>query len=244
LSNENAPYEKDVIDFWKGLGEHLKASPNENQYIFEHILKQIREGAKLHPDHYIKGKHGYEPVTVLEASGKKIAKRIFHPKDVKGVDFLISKLARPGYIGLSVVQVKRNHGTGFFTLVENSKTKELTQLRNFSQWSSGYYLMIDETNKPPQDCFVLTSELISMIQTITGQNVLYGSLSRVDIPNHLVHKYSRGSHVFYKAFYDCRRGAQIKIDKYLENASEYVSQTMRSLVELLIQSEQNRPANK
>lgn len=237
MSNESVPYETDVADFLKGLGDYLEASPNENQYILGHILKQIKEGAKFRDIDYLEGKRGYEPVIVLEAGRKKIVKRIFHPKDVTGADFLISKLDKPGYIGVSAVQVKRNHGRNFFTFIEGDKTRELTQLRNFSQWSSGYYLMIDETSKPPVDCFVLTSELVSMIQTVTGQNVLYRNLTRVDIPNQLVHKYSRGSRVFYKAFYDCRRGAWIETSAYLKDASDYVSKTMRSLVEIFVQSE-------
>lgn len=164
MSQSNNSCRDDVHDFLRGLGDFLKASPNENQYIQTQILKQIKEGAKLKEIRHLEGEHGYEPITFLEVRGLKIAKRIFHPRDIAGVDFVVSKLDPSGFIGTSVVQVKRNHGKPFFTLVENKHTRELTQLKKFRKWRSSYYLMVDETSKPPLDCFVLTSGLVSMIR--------------------------------------------------------------------------------
>jgi len=234
MSEESKSYEDDVSGFVRGLGDFLKASPNENQYILTQILKQIKEGAEFREIRHLEGEHGYEEIVVLEARGLTIAKRIFHPRDVAGVDFAVSKLDPAGQIGTSVVQVKRNRGKPAFTLVENSKTHELTQLRKIRKWRSSYYLMVDETNKPPLDCFVLTSELVFMIQTITGRKISDRSLRRVNIPNKTVHKYCRGTHMFYKSFYDCRRGSWTKMSVFQEKAVEYVSETMRALVEVLV----------
>jgi len=234
MSEKNKSYEDDVGNFVKGLGDFLKASPNENQHILTQVLKQIKEGAGFKEIRHLKGEHGYEEIIVLEVRGSPVAKRIFHPRDINGVDFAVSKLGAAGQIGTSVVQVKRNHGKSAFTLVESNKTRELTQLRKFRKWPSSYYLMVDETGKSPLDCFILTSELVSMIQTITGCMILDKNLHRVSIPNEIVHKYCRGTHMFYKAFYDCRRGSWTKMSIFEEKAFEYVSETARALVEILV----------
>lgn len=174
---------------------------------------------------------------MLEVRGSPVAKRIFHPRDINGVDFAVSKLGTAGHIGTSVVQVKRNRGEPTFTLVESSKTRELTQLRKFRKWPSSYYLMVDETGKSPLDCFVLASELVFMIQTITRRTILDKNLIRVSIPNEIVHNYCRGTNVFYKAFYDCRRGSWTKMSVFEEKAVAYVSETTRALVELLVKDQ-------
>ena len=234
MSEDN--YKEDIADFVKSLGDYLGATPNENQSILTHVLKQIQQGAILKDVKNLEGKRGYEPIIILEAKGKKIAKRIFHPLDIKGADFAISKELKPGSLGITAVQVKRNHKQSSFTFREDDKTKELTQLRKFREWQSGYYLMIDETTNPPLDCFVRTSELVSIIESISGKNVLHNNnLKRVNVPNYIVHQYCRGSRVFYEAFYACRRGATIKIDNFLTAADSYVLETNRSLVELFVQ---------
>jgi len=239
MSESNKSYEDDVGDFLRGLGDFLKASPNENQYIYGQILKQIKEGAEFRDIKHLEGEHGYEEIVVLQVGGL-VAKRIFHPRDVAGVDFAVSKLGATGLIGTSVVQVKRNHGKNVFTLIESGKTRELTQLRKLRRWPSSYYLMVDETSKPPLDCFVLTAELVSIIQTITGRKISDKNLHRVNIPNESVHKCCRGTHMFYKAFYECRRGSWNKMSVFQEKALEYVSETMRALVEVLVKSKDER----
>lgn len=241
MSDEISPSEAEINGFLKGLSDYIKASPNENQYIFEHILKQLKQGAKYSGEGYLKGNHGYEPVTVLEANQQTIVKRIFHPKDYKGADFAVSKIRNDGSFGVTVVQVKRNHGNSNFTLTESNNTKELTQLQNFSQWRSGYYLMIDETTNPPVSCFVTTGELISIISSIASQSPPFTNLKKVDIPNSQIHKYCRGSRVFYKAFYDCYRGATIDADAFAKIAFDYVNENNRALVELLLKKRNYKP---
>ena len=100
--------------------------------------------------------------------------------------------------------------------------------------------MVDETSKPPLDCFVLTAELASIIQIITGRKISDKNLHRVNIPNDSVHKYCRGTRVFYKAFYECRRGSWNKMSVFQEKAIEYASETMRVFVEVLVKDKEAR----
>jgi len=202
-----------------------------------HILKQLQQGAKLDSEEYVKGTHGYEPVIVLDVKGQKVFKRIFHPRDYKGADFAVSKIRKDGSFGFSVVQVKRNHGNQQFTLIENKYTHEITQLVEFSKWSSGCYLLIDETTNPPTDCFVTSQELIAIIEFNTGRNFPFNSMPKIDIPNADVRKYYRGTRIFYEAFYTCWRGATLKPGAFVDAALEYVDKTDRALVELFVKGE-------
>jgi len=233
--NEITEYEFDTRVFITSLGDFLQASPNENQYISGQIIRQIKEGARVEESEYLKGEHGYEEITILEVNGLRVAKRIFHPRDLRGVDFAVSKLDEDS-IATSVVQVKRNHGKQFFMLEERKGVRELTQLRNLRRWPSSYYLMIDETTDPPINCFVLSSEIASMIYSLTGYYISNRNLTSVKIPNNLVHRYCRGTRIFYKQFYDCRRGSWRKIEEFIESASEYTSETLRALVEILVRA--------
>jgi hypothetical protein len=233
MSNERSPAKEDTDSFLRGFSDYIPAQPNENDYILTHILKQLKQGATLGEEDYLKGKHGYEPVIVLKAKGKRILKRIFHPLDYKGADFAVSKTRKDGSFGFSVIQVKRNHGNQSYTLSENSSTKEITQLKVFSKWRSGYYLMVDETTNPPTDCFITCRELIGLIESSSGKRFPFDGLTRVNILNADVKKYCRGTRVFYEAFYSCWRGATLKTDKFVQRAFEYVDETNRALVELL-----------
>jgi hypothetical protein len=226
--------EADIKSFVESLGDQIDARPNENGDIFRHILNQLREGAKLLKEERLKGKTGYERVIVLEANGRLVAKRIFHPRDYKGVDFAISKIRDDGLMGISVIQVKRNHGKPNFTLTEDKNTKELNQLRTFSQWPSSYYLMVDESVNPPNDIFITTSEIISLISSLTGNSFPFTNLTKVDIPNSQIMKYARGSRIFYKSFYDCRRGAKTIQKEFVNKAISHVKTSDRALVELFV----------
>ena len=60
MSEKGISYEDDVGNFVRGLGDFLKASPNENQYIYGQILRQIKEGVEFRDIKHLEGKHGYE----------------------------------------------------------------------------------------------------------------------------------------------------------------------------------------
>lgn len=233
--SEKVDFNADIKDLVSSLGRFIAASPNENQYIITQIFRQIEEGAEFKEIDYLEGDRGYEPVITLEASGITIAKRIFHPRNgPTGADFAISKLELPRHIGISVVQVKRNHGKQSFSLVEDKSKHEIDQLRRLHRsFGSSYYLMIDETRRPPAECFVMTSELVSIINEITGRSVLYQDIKRVSIPNDTIQRYCRSTRMFYRPFYACRRGSRKRIADFMKTASEYSFEAKRLLIEIL-----------
>jgi len=235
MSEEKIPHKFEIKNLVRGLGTYFQARPNENQNIFDHIFKQVREGwAEIKNPDYIRSKEGYEVVTTVEAKGILIKKRIFHPRDFKGADFALSKRYRDGSFGVTVVQVKRNHAKNNFTFVETKNTKEITQLRNmYNYWGSSYYLLIDEIINPPNDMFIRTKDLCSIIRNITSTSLR--NVTRVNVPNTTVRNYARGSYVFYDAFYKCRRGSRITFDAFSTDSLDYVNQTSRALVEILAQ---------
>ena len=222
---------RDVEDFVSTLGESLKATPNENQYIQTHLMKQIEFGAKKKPDEYLEGERGYEPVIVFERSGLAIKKRLFHPKDAYGVDFTITKYTKGKFLGVTAVQVKRNRGNTFFEF----RKRDITQLKHFLEyWGSGYYLFVDETTSPPSFCFVRTSELFDIIVKITNNPKILDSPTRVVIPNHDVRGYCRGLKLFYDLFYSCSRGEKMLQKTFFEKAKEYANKALRIVIELFI----------
>jgi len=229
---------RDVEDFVSTLGESVKATPNENQYITTHIMKQIEFKAKKKPDEYLEGQRGHEPVIVFERNGLTIKKRVFHPSDVHGVDFTITKYTRSStkgnFLGATAVQVKRNYGKTFFEF----KKRDITQLKRFLEyWGSGYYLFVDETPSPPSFCFVRTSELFDVIVKTTNNPSILDFPQRVAIPNQDIRGYCRGLKLFYDLFYRCSRGEKLLHKTFLTRVKEYAKKTLRVVVELLIERE-------
>lgn len=112
--SEFAEIEKDVESFVLSLGRSVEATPHENKYILAHLMRQIELGAKKKPEEYLKGSRGYEPVMVYQKSGLTIKKRLYHPKDAYGVDFALTKYKKGRKVGVTVVQVKRNHARARF----------------------------------------------------------------------------------------------------------------------------------
>jgi len=229
--SEFAEVEKDVNSFVLSLGKSIEATPHENKHILAHLMKQIEFGAKKKPEEYLESPRGYEPVIVYEKSGLTIKKRLFHPKDAYGVDFMLTKSAKGKVLGVTAVQVKRNHGNTFFEFQE----RELSQLQHFLEyWGSGYYLFIDETSNPPSNCFVSTSELLHTIVEITNNPHILKSPKRVLIPNENIRMYCRGLKLFYDFFYSCSRGEKMLPNKFLKRVTEYAKEAYRIVVELFM----------
>ena len=89
-----------------------KAMADENQHIIRQVIKQIREG-RDYREEFREGETGLEPIYTHERSGVPVSKRVSHPgkgEHLTGIDFLLSKTSRKGQTGVTVVQVKRNHG--------------------------------------------------------------------------------------------------------------------------------------
>jgi len=228
---ELAEIEKDVKSFVMSLGKSVEAMPHENKYIHAHLMKQIEFGAKKKTEEYLESPKGYEPVMVYEKSGLTIKKRLFHPKDAHGVDFVLTKYTEEKILGVTAVQVKRNHGNNFFEFQE----RELKQLEHFLEyWGSGYYLFIDETSNPPSNCFVTTSELLHTIIEITNNPHILKSPKRVLIPNENIRMYCRGLKLFYDFFYSCSRGEKMSPNKFLKKVTEYAKKAYRLVIELLL----------
>ena len=229
--SEHNEIKRDVEDFVLTLGESLEATPDENKYIQTHLMKQIEFEAKKKPDEYLEGERGYEPVIVFERRGLSIKKRLFHPRDAYGADFVITKKIKGKFLGATAVQVKRNRRKTFFEF----QKREIIQLRNFLQyWGSGYYLFVDETTSPPSYCFVRTSELLDIIIRITNDPKILSSPRHVSIPNHDVRKYCRGLKLFYDLFYSCSRGEKIARKTFFAKAKEYAREALRIVIELFI----------
>lgn len=229
-SNDNLlikEIEFDVFHFVSLFSDFHKAFPDENQHIFRHVIEQIFEKGTKVEQEYIKGEKGQEPVWKIKRNDKTIYKRIFHPgsgERITGADFVLFKRKALGSMGVTAVQVKRNHGREFFEFEE----RDLKQLQRFLDFCrSAYYLMTDETMSPCLDCFVMASEL---------RNIIYdtGGTAPISIPNSEVRKYCRGLSMFYDSFYRCVRGSTYEISGYLELVQEYVSMTNRVVVELYV----------
>jgi hypothetical protein len=134
-------------------------------------------------------------------------------------------------LGVTAVQVKRNHGNTFFEF----QARELTQLEQFLKyWGSGYYLLIDETSNPPSNCFVSTSELLRTIVKITNNPYILKSPKRILIPNENIRMYCRGLKLFYDVFYSCSRGEKMPPDTFFNKVREYVKRAYRIVIELLL----------
>jgi len=219
--------EFNVFHFVSLFSDFHKAFPDENQHIFRHVIEQIFEKGTKVEQEYIKGEKGQEPVWKITRNDKTIYKRIFHPgsgERITGADFALFKRKALGSMGVTAVQVKRNHGREVFEFEE----RDLKQLQRFlGLCRSAYYLMVDETVSPPLDCFIMASELRNIILTS-------GNTPPIRVPNSEVRKYCRGLSMFYDSFYRCFRGSTYEISGYLELVQEYVSMTNRVVVELYI----------
>jgi hypothetical protein len=213
---------QNMMHFIKSWSDFLKASPDENQHVFVEVLRQVSKVPLKRID-YLEGKHGQEPVFVYEYKGVTINKRIFHPgqgEKIRGVDFILFKYIEPylGRIGMVAIQTKRNRGNAYYEFLQRDYD-QLERLSNF--WKSAYYLFVDETIKPPLLCFLLLSELRTLLNSPPTK-----------ISNEEVRRFCRGPEVFYNAFYSCRRGSKDTIKNYLLNVTEYSSVTKRTLLEL------------
>lgn len=229
--SKQSEFERDVVDFVLTLGKSVEATPNENQYVISHIVKQIELGAKKKPDEYIEADKGYEPVFVFEKGGLDIKKRVFHPRDARGVDFVMTKYVSGKSLGVTAIQVKRNRGKAFFEFTK----RDLTQLRKFlNYWGSGYYLLVDETSQSPTYCFVTTAELFKVILNVSKDPRILIAPKRVAIPNQDVMGYCRGLNLFYNLFYSCSRGQKMPKKDFATRVSEYAKKALRTVVEILI----------
>lgn len=171
------------------------------------------------------GKTGQEPIWVFKRKGIEVYKRLFHPgrgERITGADFALFKEVPPLKIGATAVQVKRNRRRSFFEFAK----RDLKQLATFANsWGSTYYLMVDETNQPPLDCFITTHELYTLIGQINTP-------PPVKIPNHSVRRYCRGSNLFYDLFYRCNRGSKYIPKELSALAMSYILKTKRVVIEL------------
>jgi hypothetical protein len=233
MSDIVADVREDVTVFLNTFGEYHQATPNENQYILNHIMKQIDFGAKKKPEEYMEGERGYESVTVFQKGNVTIKKRIFHPRDVQGVDFLITKYTKNKEIGFVALQVKRNHGNTFFDF----QNRDINQLRKFYyHWPNGYYLFVNEVPRPPSSCFVRVSEVLGILVNASQNQNILNNPQPTKIPNNSVENYCRGLILFYDLFYSCNRGEKSWPQAFIKRLTDYVKQNFRIVVELLAES--------
>ena len=94
--------------------------------------------------------------------------------------------------------------------------------------------MVDESGVAPVEIFVATAEIISLVSSASNTPFPWNGITYATIQNGDVHKYARGTRIFYKDFYDCWRGAKMKKEKLEAKANDYVATTNRALVELLV----------
>jgi hypothetical protein len=224
---------RDVASFVNTFSEYHQATPNENQYILNHIMKQIDLGAKKKQEEYLEGERGYEPVTVFQKGNITIKKRIFHPRDVQGVDFQITKYSKDKKIGFVALQVKRNHGNAFFDF----QNRDIAQLGRFCHcWSNGYYLFVDEVSRPPSSCFLRVSEVVDILVNISQNPNILNAPQPTRIPNNSVGNYCRGLTLFYDLFCSCNRGEKSSPQTFIKRLTDYIRENFRIVVELLAES--------
>ena len=225
-SDSPSDYVADAKSFIDTFARYHRASPDENQHIFSHVTKQISDPRTIsHKTEYLEGRKGLEPITVIEHKDLTVYKRIFHPGPgewVTGADFVLEKMRKGTALGITAIQVKRNHGRKSFDFAP----REFRQLSRFEQtFGSAYYLMIDETISPPGECFIRTNELRSLVG--------YSDASTVQITNFDVRRFCRGSDLFYGEFYSCRRGAWSSQAIYDTITSMYAKMERRAVVDIM-----------
>lgn len=224
---------EDIEYFIANFCTFHKAHPDENQHILRHITEQIKKFDQ-HKTDFVQGERGQEPIWVFERKKLRVFKRIFHPgygERKTGADFVLYKnLSSSSDIGVTAVQVKRNGKRPYFEFDERS----LNQFTTFADnWRSAYYLMVDETNHPPLDCFIAVSELYTLLRQINGD-------PPIRIPNEDIRKYCRGANLFYNLFYSCNRGSKYKPSIYIDSIFEYISLTKKIVIEISTQKLKNK----
>ena len=225
---------QDVKDFTSSFAVFHQAFPDENQHIVGQIFKQIIDADKSDTD-YIQSNKGQEQIWIFERKGVKVYKRVFHPgtgEKLSGADFILYKITANSNIKVTAVQVKRNHNKSYFEFDE----RDLKQFDKFSKWRSAYYLMVDETIKPPLYCFVNANEMSKLI----GPK----NRSQIKIPNSQIRNLCRGLKQFYDLFYRCFRGSKYVPEEYKAKLSFYVKETNRAIVEISTQKINNRKRKK
>jgi len=225
LPNIDEDVVEDIRVLINGFCDFHEAYPNENQHIFRHVLDQVQQFDRTQME-YIQNEKSQEPIWKFERKNLTVYKRVFHPgkgEHITGADFVLyKKVSSPGKIGITAVQVKRNRGRRYFEFDDRA----IIQFNKFiKSWKSAYYLFVDETFRPPLDCFLAVSELHALISP-------YTSTKSIKIPNADIRKYCRGAYSFYKLFYDCNRGSKQVLNNYLNLAISYVQNTKRVLIEL------------
>lgn len=213
---------KDSRDFATSFGSYHELANSETNLIYDHIYSQATSKDFQKNTEYEKGPRGFEPIHTIKGKGIEIRKRVFHTSHLEtmnGVDFLLTK--RKGNTHFEIaIQVKRNANQASFTFGE----RDQGQLDRFSSfYPHGYYMFIDETGDTLKYCFVMISEVKNILKQIGVKK---------SIPNDLIHKYCRGTNVFYDAFYKCRRGSKIAEDDFILNVESYVKESDRAAVEI------------
>jgi len=238
MSTEELPEgrSQDIKHFVNTFCDFHRAFPDENQHIFGQIYAQIQKAEK-HDKDYIPSDKGQEEIWIFERSGIRVCKRVFHPGSGErpvGVDFAIYKEIKSSKVGVTAVQVKRNRNRDFFEF----RQRDLDQLSKLAQfWGSAYYLMVDETIKPPLHCFLTVSELNSLILQV-------GCPPPVRLQNEDVRKHCRGLNNFYDLFYRCNRGSAYMPKDYNANMLKYIQKTKRTVVELSTKRKNTRGISK
>lgn len=214
---------QDVKDFTNTFCTFQKAYPNENQHIFDQIFKQIMKAEKS-DEQYIETDKGQEVIWIFEKNGLKVIKRVFHPSPTgegpSGADFVLYKMTTSG-VKVTAVQVKRNRNQQFFKFEE----RDLEQLEKLASWGSAYYLMVDETTKPPLYCFLTVNEIFGLVGRSNKKR-------SVEIPNAEIRNYCRGINQFYGLFYKCIRGSKYTPENYGIQIIDYIMETKRAVVEI------------
>lgn len=215
----------DIQAFVSSFSTFHEAYVREEQHIFRHVFDQVNDFDRSKTEYYQK-ENKQEPIWTFERKNLTVHKRIFHPgqgEHVTGADFVLYKnVSSPGKVGITAVQVKRNRGQRYFGFSKR-EIDQLLRLLKFCK--SSYFLLIDETTKPPTDCFVSVKDLMILILSNFGPKV-------IKIPNADIKKYCIGSKSFYNLFYNCTRGSKKNSKDYLKLAIEYIHETKRVLVEL------------
>lgn len=227
MAPEDSPKEdikEDTKHFINTFCTFYRASPDENQHIFDQVYEQILK-AVSHGREYLASDRGQELIWTFERFGTKVYKRVFHPgsgEKTTGADFTLYKKVSADKVGITAVQVKRNRGKPYFEFDK----RDLTQRNRLATlWGSAYYLMVDETCGSPLYCFISAMEIYYLIQpTINTPPV---RISNLDI-----RRLCRGSNLFYSSFYSCSMGSKYAPNSYLKRMETFTRRSKRIVAEI------------
>src|SRR5437660_12077779 len=126
----------DTDSFVTTVSKFWEAKPDENQYIIEHVTKQVENADAYHRNH-LRGETGSELIHVFEKGTVQVRKRVFHPgrgEHATGADFVLTKRPSMGEVGAVAVQVKSNRRKDYFEFLTRD-VRQFQRLSNFSRYA-------------------------------------------------------------------------------------------------------------